>query len=52
MYVAITKVWQIQKENMTPLQQVVANVTSNSTRKAGAVSKELQAQKWQLNLQG
>ena len=37
---------------MTPLKQAVANVTSNSMRKAGTVSKEKQAQKWHLNLQG
>ena len=54
MYVAITNFWQIQKENMTPLQQVVAsvNVTSTSISMASTVSMELQAQKWQLSLQG
>ena len=35
---------------MTTTQVVLANVTTASM--AGAVSKELQAQKWQLNLQG
>ena len=42
----------MRKENMTTKQKVLANVTSTSIRMAGTVSKELQAQKWQLNLQG
>jgi len=30
----------------------MANVTKTSIAKAGTVSKEMQAQKWQLHLQG
>jgi len=41
----------MRKENTTTTQKlVIGNVTTNS--KAGTVSKELQAQKWRLNLQG
>jgi len=42
----------MQKENMTTQQYLLANVTSISIRKAGTVSKELQENKWPLNLQG
>ena len=52
MYVTITKVWQMQKENITTVQQIMPNVTYTSMAKAGSVSKGLQAQKWQLHLQG
>ena len=49
MCVAIIKSWQMEKENMTKKQQVIPNVTTNSM--AGIVSKELQGQKWWLNVQ-
>jgi len=43
----------MQKENTTTTHKpVIANVTTNFVTKAGTVSKELQAQKWRLNLQG
>jgi len=42
----------MQKENITTVQQIMPNVTYTSMAKAGSVSKGLQAQKWQLHLQG
>jgi len=43
MYVKITKLCPMQKENITTKQEMTPNVTPSM---AGFASKELQAQKW------
>lgn len=43
-HVIITKLWQMEQENMTMEREMIPNVTVHSM--AGIASKELQEQKW------